>query len=387
MPRVTVRLLALLASGSLPAALAAQVPANVPESHTVKQGDTLWDLAAQYFGDPLQWPRIYQLNTDVVEDPHWIYPGEVLRLRSDVAVQAVPAETTQVVVAAGPDTAAADTMQREAAVTPAAEAAVVEEEPADTTPIFPRPGVVAAAPVIQAEFNDNYRAVTRAEFYQSGFLTEGKTLPWGKVQGPIAPPQVAARSTQSAMIYGRVALEPPAAGAYQVGDTLLAAQLDPRAVAGGYGQIVHALGLVRVDDVSGRQPLGTVIALYGEISPGTLLLPAEKYAALRGVRAEPVADGTEGAIVAFRGNDVLRGIGDGVFIDQGRNDGMRIGDVLEVRRTVAPRQQMAAMVPEVTARLQVTHLGDRTATARVVWVAYPDIPVGTRWKVIRRLPG
>ena len=54
--------------------------APLPKTHTVKRGDTLWDIAKTYLGDAFLWPEIYRLNTDIIEDPHWIYPDELLKL-------------------------------------------------------------------------------------------------------------------------------------------------------------------------------------------------------------------------------------------------------------------------------------------------------------------
>src|SRR5690242_10212725 len=65
-----------------------------PQTHTVVKGDNLWTLSQKYLGNPFLWPELYRLNRDVVEDPHWIYPGEIIRLRSaDVTVAVVPEKT------------------------------------------------------------------------------------------------------------------------------------------------------------------------------------------------------------------------------------------------------------------------------------------------------
>lgn len=54
----------------------------VPPSHTVKKGDTLWDICDEYFGNPWQWPRVWSYNPELL-NPHWIYPGEIIRLKKE----------------------------------------------------------------------------------------------------------------------------------------------------------------------------------------------------------------------------------------------------------------------------------------------------------------
>lgn len=47
--------------------------------YTVKKGDTLWDISRKFFDTPWQWPALWEKN-EQLPNPHWIYPGERLKL-------------------------------------------------------------------------------------------------------------------------------------------------------------------------------------------------------------------------------------------------------------------------------------------------------------------
>jgi hypothetical protein len=49
--------------------------------HIVKKGDTLWGITGEHFEDPRDWPRVWSYNPQL-QNPHWIYPGDQLRLGS-----------------------------------------------------------------------------------------------------------------------------------------------------------------------------------------------------------------------------------------------------------------------------------------------------------------
>lgn len=61
-------------------------PATFPAGsrvHTIVRGDTLWDLARTYYGEPYLWPQLWESNT-YITDAHWIYPGDPLLIQGEI---------------------------------------------------------------------------------------------------------------------------------------------------------------------------------------------------------------------------------------------------------------------------------------------------------------
>ncbi len=55
------------------------IPPGTPGEYTIQKGDTLWDLSQKFLSNPWYWPKIWSLNPGI-ENPHWIYPGNRLKI-------------------------------------------------------------------------------------------------------------------------------------------------------------------------------------------------------------------------------------------------------------------------------------------------------------------
>lgn len=52
---------------------------GAPHDYVVKEGDTLWEIAAKFLHDPGRWTEVWEVNTEL-ENPNLIYPGDHILL-------------------------------------------------------------------------------------------------------------------------------------------------------------------------------------------------------------------------------------------------------------------------------------------------------------------
>jgi len=388
---------------------AAAVQGQLPASHTVTRGESLWSIAQMYFNDPLLWPEIYRLNTNVIEDPHWIYPGEVLNLADAVTVAqgpdtvtaAVPRDTTHVAadtVRAAPGDTVAATVPVDTARAP------IDTIPADTTQfvVEPPPPPTAAESyetifdrrptktqqvrdVLRAYTNQPYHPVRAGEFYAAGFLSENERLPWARVLGSTATPAIHRLTERtSATTFEEIAIRPPKNASYHVGDSLLLARIGRTLEFGRWGDVVVPLGIVRVTLVQEQQVLARVVTQFGLIHDGQLAMPLEPFHDPGQVRATPVEKGLVGKLVEARDPHPIAGAQQFFFIDKGRSEGVSLGDVFEIYK---PAEGFIGSASEETrAVLMVVHTREHSATGLLLQIMHPGLERGLPVRLIKKMP-
>ena len=62
---------------------AASEPEEKVEYYVIQSGDTLGKLAKKYYGNAMEYPRIFEANREVIEDPDKIFVGQKIRIPLD----------------------------------------------------------------------------------------------------------------------------------------------------------------------------------------------------------------------------------------------------------------------------------------------------------------
>jgi LysM repeat protein len=361
---------ALLTVVSVTIAPAQDVRAD-SSTHTVKRGDTLWDLAHAYLGDAYLWPEIYRLNTDQIEDPHWIYPGEILRLPGQPpqgAVVATNAPTT------GPAPEVEEPPRRVAGPTVFTPRTLAR----------PQAGLIAAAaPPPRVPIGD----VVSAPFFAGsrGPMGPGKLLVGADIPGIDMP-----NTTANFQLYDKVLMTPPA-GSVAAERERFVAYVDGPFVE-NVGQVVIPTALLQVvrPPQQGDAAVVEVLELYGQLDANVHVVPLDTTGA--GASGSPVALAAAGAptakIRAIYREAVLPSVSYYVLFDLAEKDGMQIGDEVQVFRPRAEnRTDIGPAIPEVPiASGQVVRVTRYGATARITSQEQPAIRVGESVRVTARMP-
>jgi LysM repeat protein len=330
---------------------------TLPKTHTVKRGDTLWDIAKLYLGDPFLWPEIYRLNTDVIEDPHWIYPGETLKL---------PGDTTKV-IAAAPAEAAPKPVETPAVVAaPSAPDTATHQQIEEPTSSV-RSGEYVAAPWLDQAGGPK----------GSGYLIQGVDLPG-----------IATADQSRLNLYDKVVLAPPAGGAAPARELYLAYRLGP--LIEDLGQVVIPTGVIQVtrSPQNGEGALGRVIKMFGQVEAGQRLIPYDTSAAVAVGHLTPVTNGASGKVRWIASSPVLPSLQHYVVLDISKRNGISTGDQIELfepRHRAEPGQEYA--IPEVSiARAQVLRVTPFGATAIITAQEQPKIQEGTAARIAAKMP-
>lgn len=349
--------LALLAA---PRSSRAQV-LDLPEGgqHAVVVGNTLWDLAAAFYGDPFLWPRIYEANVDRIEDPHWIYPGQIILIPDEDGT------LRQVRVISGDE---------EYIPVPREDLgpAVTYQEPERTK--FYRDTTEAAR--MAEEAMAQWLAVPQSIFYSAPFLdyTNGEQA-LGRIVDFEGEEEV--RTPRDWMIlYDRVVLELDG-DMLAPGTRLQVFDLaEPREELEPL--VATPTGVVTILHRTEGGVVASVDAQYDRMRTGDLVRPLPDYVPRPGVVPEPVEDGPVSSVVAYHRVHELHQPGNFLFLDMGRGDGLGIGDELVV--------EMGQPEARVEGRVQVVGLQDEVATARIMMIRNPVFVGSVELRLSRRMP-
>jgi hypothetical protein len=337
--------------------------------HVVVKGDTLWDLAKHYYGDPYLWPQLWERN-QYVQDAHWIYPGDPLAL--------------------GPQVQSGDNV----AGLPSGPAEGEKELP------LPEVGGVASA---NAAAGAPIPLGSESDIYCSGYLSSNDSDLSMSVVGSesdVLSPNIGTYRTHG----GRLGSSfKPAATKYSLntgeivyldggrdrgltpGTLLAAVHVDQEIFhpwsGESLGHFHRSLGQLRVLSVQEKTAIAEIALSCDPVLLGSKVrrfeaepVPLGRPRAMRPVNMPAAAEKLANAptIVYAKDNIVSLGQDHVVFIDRGAEQDVTPGDVFTIYRENKP-----GLPPVVLGELAVLSVQPRSALARIITSRLP-IYVGDR---------
>ena len=367
MARFRASIIALAVFGAAPL-LGAQQPAQppgaarlqptrpAPATHAVKRGDTLWDLAKLYLGDAYLWPEIYRLNTAVIEDPHWIYPGEILTLPRGVAASA------------GPEQAA----------------------PTDTnsTTIFdPRRYRRARNARQGMALMASHSAVRPGEYLEAPWVAaEGGPPGAGRVRATAESQFVAMQIEQRAFqSHEPIFIDIPAGGKRVNGERFLTYTFGPALF--GQGQVVIPTAVIQIEGDSGKGETRAVIRLrFRPVEEGQGVVPIDSLIPRLDQFPSAVEFGKATRLAWMLDRPIIAQIGGYVILSSTAKDGFVTGDQVTLLASLGVGANGEVRAPEAVAVVQVLRVTPFGVSAIILRRSQGDLSVDMAGRITAKMP-
>lgn len=347
--------------------------------HLVKKGDTLWDLAKFYLKNPFRWPEIFRRNTDIVKNPHWIYPGEVIRIwGTEVKPEALAKADS-----AGEVVSHIITRPVEPAPQPVTTAA---NGGSDLT-VFASP-LSRAAAAVHADVIGRSRAgaVRKGEVEAAPYADrDGGPKDPGNLVASVDRPGIKTSIVQIRyQINDDLFIDLPKGLVPRVGDSYMSYVLGPD--LGDNGEVVVPTAILRIESLpEGRRPIARIMKQFGEVRLAQSLVQAPELPFPAGALS-PVVGGTRGRVLYIHGEPVLPSIGHYVIISQNAKSGIHVGDEVTFIDNSAGRDDPNSAPPVTAGVAQVVRVTQYAATAIIIRQAQPTIRDGMPVLLTGKMP-
>ncbi|HEV7387378.1 MAG TPA: LysM peptidoglycan-binding domain-containing protein [Gemmatimonadaceae bacterium] len=335
--------------------------------HVVKKGDTLWDLAQYYLKDPFRWPEIFRRNTDVVENPHWIYPGEVIRIwGTEVKPDALARADSAGMVVSHVVTRPLQLSQQQQG----------SGGRSDLT-VFASPMSRAAAE-LQRDVIGRSRGggVRRGEVEAAPYTDRGGgPRGAGRLVASVDRPGIKASILDSRFqLNDYLYADLPHGATPQIGDSYMSYVLGMD--LGGYGQVVMPTGILRVESLPpGQRPVLRIVKQFDAIMLDQPVIAAPDITVPAG-QISPVAGGTRGKVIYVPWEPVLPSIGHYVIISQNESSGVAVGDEITFIDNSTGREDENPAPPVIAAVAQVVRVTRFATTVIIVRQNQPTLRDG-----------